>query len=314
MNTSRGGAVERSDILIVGGGPAGLTAAIYAGRAGFDTRVLEAASPGGWAALTDRIENYPGTGAVQGDELAARMVEQARSFGAVIVPVEVTAVAPLADGFTVSGGGASFGSRAVILAVGTAYRKLGVPGEEELTGRGVSYCATCDGPLFKGAEIAVVGGGDSALQEALYLTRFARRVHLIHRRDDFRAARALADRVRAHPGISCLCGHEVERVNGSDAVESLSIRAVESGEATVLPVSGVFFFVGLTPKTGFLGDVVEKDESGFIVTDDRMRTSRRGLLAAGDCRAKVLRQVSTAVGDGATAAFVAQRYVEAGEW
>jgi thioredoxin reductase (NADPH) len=306
--------VERSDVLIIGAGPAGLTAAIYAGRAGLCPRVLEVMSPGGWVALTDRIENYPGAGTVSGSELAGRMAEQAQSFGAVIVPAEVTGVAPTADGLSVSGAGVSFEARAVVVAVGTGYRKLGVPGEDELTGRGVSYCATCDGPLYKGLEVAVVGGGDSALQEALFLTRFAKRVHLIHRRDEFRAVRALADRVLAHPGISCLCGRTVERVNGSAAVESLSLRDVESGEVTVLAVPGVFFFVGLEPKTGFLGDLVEKDESGFIVTDDRMRTSRRGVLAAGDCRAKVLRQVSTAVGDGATAAFVAQRYVEEGKW
>ncbi len=306
--------MERSDVLIIGGGPAGLTAAIYTGRAGLSTRVLEAASPGGWAAMTDRIENYPGTGPVQGADLTARMLEQAQSFGAVIVPADATAVAATAEGFTVSAGGASFDSRALVLAVGTGYRKLGVPGEEELTGRGVSYCATCDGPLYKGLEVAVVGGGDSALQEALFLTRFASRVHLIHRRDEFRAVRALADRVRAHPGIACHCKHTVESVNGSDAVESLSLRDADAGETVVLPVSGVFFFVGLEPKTGFLGDFVAKDQRGFIVTDDRMRTSRRGALAAGDCRAKVLRQVSTAVGDGATAAFVAQGYVEEGEW
>lgn len=306
--------MERSDVLVIGGGPAGLTAAIYAGRAGLGVRVLEAMSPGGWAALTDRIENYPGAGTVSGAELAARMVEQAQSFGAVLVPTEVTAIGAAADGFAVTGAGASFDARAVILAVGTGYRKLGVPGEEELTGRGVSYCATCDGPFYKGLEVAVVGGGDSALQEALFLTRFAARLHLIHRRHQFRAARALADRVRAHPRIVCHCGSTVERVNGSDAVESLSLRDVETGAAATLPVAGVFFFVGLTPKTGFLGDLVAKDESGFIVTDDHMRTSRPGVLAAGDCRAKVLRQVSTAVGDGATAAFVAQRYVEEGEW
>lgn len=306
--------MERSDVLIIGGGPAGLTAAIYAGRAGLATRVLEAASPGGWAAVTDRIENYPGVGPVQGAELAARMVEQAQSFGAVIVPADVSAVAASADGFEVSAGGASLGARVVILAVGTGYRKLGVPGEEELTGRGVSYCATCDGPLYRDLEIAVVGGGDSALQEALHLTKFASRVHLIHRREEFRAARVLADRVRSHPKITCHCGSTVERVNGSDVVESLSLRSVDTGETSVLPVPGVFFFVGLTPKTGFLGDLVDTDEGGFIVTDDRMRTSQRGVLAAGDCRAKILRQVSTAVGDGATAAFVAQRYVEEGEW
>jgi len=306
--------VERSDIVIIGAGPAGLTAAIYAGRAGLTTRVLEALAPGGWAALTDRIENYPGVGAVQGAELTARMEEQARTFGAAVVPAEATAVVQLPDGFEVQCGDAAFGARAVILAVGTGYRKLGVPGEDELAGRGVSYCATCDGPLYRDLEIAVVGGGDSALQEALFLTRFAARVHLVHRRDEFRAARVLADRVRSHPKITCHCRHAVESVNGRDAVESVALRDVDTGTERLLPVAGVFFFVGLEPKTAFLGQLVERDQSGFIVTDGEMRTSRRGVLAAGDCRAKILRQVSTAVGDGATAAFVAQRFVEDGKW
>lgn len=305
--------MERWDVLIIGGGPAGLTAGIYAGRARLRTLVLEMMSPGGWAATTDQIENYPGVGAVKGVDLAARMVEQAQSFGAVIEPSAAESVEVRDDGFEVRGA-ASWEARALIVATGTGYRKLGVPGEEEFAGRGVSYCATCDGPFTKGLEIAVVGGGDSALQEALYLTRFATRVHLIHRRDEFRAARVLADRVRAHPGITCHCKHLVERVDGSSAVESVSLRDMETGQERVLPVAGVFFFVGLEPKTAFLGDLVERDKAGFIVTDDSMRTSRRGVLAAGDCRAKVLRQVSTAVGDGATAAFVAQRYLEEGEW
>jgi len=306
--------MDRTDLLIVGAGPAGLTAAIYGGRAGLSTRVLEAMSPGGWAARTDRIENYPGVGAVQGADLAARMLEQAQSFGAALLPDEATTVVPLADGFETRCGDAVYAARALILAVGTGYRKLGVPGEEELTGRGVSYCATCDGPLFRDLEIAVVGGGDSALQEALYLTRFAGRVHLVHRRDEFRAARVLADRVRSHPKITCHCRHTVARVVGGDAVESVVLRDTDGGRERSLPVAGVFFFVGLEPKTAFLGDLVKRDAGGFIVTDDDMRTSRRGVLAAGDCRVKTLRQVSTAVGDGATAAFVAQKYLEDGEW
>jgi thioredoxin reductase (NADPH) len=306
--------MDRTDLLIVGAGPAGLTAAIYGGRAGLSTRVLEAVSPGGWAARTDHIENYPGVGAVQGAELAARMLEQAQSFGATLLPDEASSVVPLPDGFEVRCGDAVHAARAVVVAVGTGHRKLGVPGEEELTGRGVSYCATCDGPLFRDLEIAVVGGGDSALQEALYLTRFASRVHLIHRRDEFRAARVLADRVRAHPRIACHCRHTVERVNGGDAVESVTLLDADAGMERLLPVAGVFFFVGLEPKTAFLNGLVETDAAGFVVTDENMRTSRRGVFAAGDCRVKTLRQVSTAVGDGATAAFVAQRYIEEGEW
>jgi thioredoxin reductase (NADPH) len=306
--------MDSHDVVIVGAGPAGLTAAIYAGRSRLDTVVLEAMMPGGTAAITEEIENYPGAGTIGGAELVTKMVEQAEAFGAKIETGDVTALEVESDAVLIRVGSESRSARAVILATGTGYRKLGVPGEEELVGRGVSYCATCDGPLYKGLEIAVVGGGDAALQEALYLTGFAKRVYLIHRREEFRAVQILRDRVRAHEGIRCICDHVIDRIDGGNAVESVEIKHVDTGELKTLAVAGVFLFVGLEPRTGFVGDLVEKDERGFIVTDDRMKTRTPGVLAAGDCRSKPLRQITTAVGDGATAAVTAQHYIENGEW
>ncbi len=306
--------MEKRDLVIVGAGPAGLTAAIYTGRARIATLVLEMMMPGGQAAITELIENYPGTGAVGGAELTSRMVEQAKEFGAEIATQSVTGVEVDGDRLVVRAGGDGYEARAVVVASGTGYRKLGVPGEEEFAGRGVSYCATCDGPFYKEQEIAVVGGGDSALQEALHLTRFAKKIHLIHRRDEFRAVPVLVERVEAHEKIECLCGNIVTRISGTNGVESVDLESKKTGETRTLPVSGVFLFVGLEPRTDFLGGLLALDEGGFILTDDEMKTNVRGILAAGDCRAKRLRQVSTAVGDGATAAFMAQMYIEEGEW
>lgn len=306
--------MDSHDLVIIGAGPAGLTAAIYAGRARLDTLIFEMMMPGGQAVITEVIENYPGTGNVGGAELTAKMVEQAKAFGAAIETATVTGVEVEGERLVLSAGKSSCEARAVIVASGTGYRKLGVPGEEELAGRGVSYCATCDGPFYREQEIAVVGGGDSALQEALHLTHFAKKIYLIHRRDEFRAVPVLVERVRAHEKIECICGNVVTRINGADGVESLELESKETGERRALPVAGVFLFVGLEPRTDFLRGVLKLNEQGFIVTDDHMRTSVKGVLAAGDCREKLLRQVSTAVGDGATAAVVAQRYIEEGEW
>jgi thioredoxin reductase (NADPH) len=306
--------MPENDLIIVGAGPAGLTAAIYAGRTRLKPLVVEMMMPGGWMAVTDVLENYPGIGTVHGAELAQRMAEQAKRFGAEMITGTVSAVEAGAHSLTVVVGGQSHAARAVIVASGTNYKKLGVPGEAELTGRGVSYCATCDGPFYKDQVIAVVGGGDSALQEALYLTNFASKIYLIHRRDEFRAVPILAERVAESEKVECLCPYVVERINGADGVESVDIRSGETDEVRTLPVSGVFLFVGLEPRTEFLAGAVETDESGFILTDQEMRTNVRGLLAAGDCRAKLLRQVSTAVGDGATAAFAAWQFLEEGEW
>ncbi|MFH1502636.1 MAG: thioredoxin-disulfide reductase [Candidatus Eisenbacteria bacterium] len=306
--------MERHDLVIIGGGPAGLTAGLYAGRSRLKTVVLESMMPGGQAAITHMLENYPGAGSVSGAELSQRMLDQMKEFGAELVSAEVTGLTVDGDGVSVAAGSETYAARSVIVASGTGYRKLGVPGEKELAGRGVSYCATCDGPFYKGQEIAVVGGGDSALQEALYLTTFASKIFLIHRRDEFRAVPVLDERVRAHEAIECLCSTVVTAIRGEDGVEALDLRDKKTGEERSLAVAGVFLFVGLEPRTAFLGDVVKLDEAGFVVTNEEMKTSVRGILAAGDCRAKLLRQVSTAVGDGATAAYAAQRYLEDGEW
>jgi thioredoxin reductase (NADPH) len=306
--------MSQHDVVIVGAGPAGLTAAIYTGRSRLRTLVVEMMMPGGWMAVTDTLENYPGVGTVKGADLAERMAEQARGFGAEIMTGSASAVEPEGDGLAVVVGGERHSGGAVIVASGTNYRKLGVPGEVELAGRGVSYCATCDGPFYKGQEIAVVGGGDSALQEALYLTEFASKVYLIHRRDEFRAVPILAERVAESEKIECLCSTVVERIDGTTGVDSVDIRSRKTDETRVLPVTGVFLFVGLEPRTEFLADAVETDEQGFVLTDQSMKTNVRGLLAAGDCRSKLLRQVSTAVGDGATAAFTARQFLEDGEW
>jgi thioredoxin reductase (NADPH) len=302
------------DIVVVGAGPAGLTAALYAGRSRLSVLLVEMMMPGGWAAMTDVIENYPGAGAVKGADLAARMAEQAVEVGAELATATVKGIGRDREEFLVRTGAGEHRTRSVIVASGSDFRKLGVPGELELAGHGVSYCATCDGPFFQGRKIAVVGGGDSALQEALYLTKFAEKIYLIHRRDDVRAVPVLAERVDAHEKIECLCSTVVERINGEEAVESVDLASTKTGEKRTIEVAGVFLFIGLEPRTAFLGDLVDLDDRGFILTDDQMKTSARGVLAAGDCRAKLLRQVSTAVGDGATAAFAAQLYLDDGEW
>ncbi len=307
-------AMDKYDVVVVGAGPAGLTAGIYAGRARLRTLILEAMMPGGQVVVTSHIENYPGVGPTTGTELIASMAEQVKSFGAEMKTAEASGIEAKGDGFLVTAGSQAFETRTVILATGTAYKKLGVPGENEFLGRGVSYCATCDGPFYKDQEIAVVGGGDSALQEALYLTTFAKRVYLIHRRDEFRAVPVLQERVAANDQIECFCSCVVERINGTGGVESIDIKNVKTGETRTHKVSGVFLFVGLVPKTELCQDIVDTGPDGFIITDNEMKTNVRGVLAAGDCREKLLRQISTAVGDGATAAFAAQRLIEDGEW
>lgn len=301
---------EVYDTVIVGGGPAGLTAAIYAARAGMRTLVIERAVPGGQAATTERIENYPGFAeGISGPELTAQMANQAVRFGAKILTSEVTDVELAGERKVVATLDGDFGGRTLILAMGTHPAKLGVPGEAEFAGRGVSYCATCDGPFYRDMPIAVVGGGDSAIEEALYLTRFASKVTVVHRRDQLRAAKVLQDRAFANPKIGFRWNSVVARIQGAEFVESLQLRDVKTEEISELPVAGVFMYVGLRPNTGFLQGKVELDPHGYIVTDDRLRTSAPGVFAAGDARAKLLRQVVTAVGDGALAAVMADHYL-----
>jgi thioredoxin reductase (NADPH) len=299
------------DLLIAGGGPAGLTAGLYAGRAMLKTLLLEKMILGGQAASTFLIENYPGfPDGIPGPELSQAMEKQAKNFGLVIENGEIDALRPAGKLWEIEAGGRTIRSKAVIIATGVEPNKLGVPGEEELRGRGVSYCATCDGPFFRDQEIAVVGGGDSAVEEAIYLTRFAGKVYLIHRRNALRAEKILQDRAFKNSKIEILWDTVVTKVAGQNGVDGLEIRNVKTQAARELKVGGVFFYVGWLPLTGFLKGIALLDPAGYVLTDLNMATSVPGLFAAGDVRQKTLRQVATAVGDGAVAAVSAEKYIE----
>jgi len=299
------------DLIIVGGGPAGLTAGLYGGRARLDTILLESALSGGQMVTTDAIDNYPGfPRGVTGADLARLMEEQARAFDCAIIGEMATEVEVEGEVKTVRTGQNHYHGRALILCPGTEYRKLGIPGEEGFTGRGVSYCATCDAPFFKDSKIVVVGGGDSALSEALFLRKFARQITIIHRRDSLRAARIYQERAFAEPKIDFLWDSVVEEIGGNGAVEKVVVRNVKTHEIRDIQTEGVFMFIGVTPRTAFLRNSVELDEQGYIVTDDACRASTGGVFAAGDARKSFLKQIATAVGDGATAAFAAEKYLE----
>jgi thioredoxin reductase (NADPH) len=300
-----------TDLAILGGGPAGLTAGMYAARARIRVALLEKGQPGGQIAVTEVVDNYPGfEEPVLGWELAQKMEAQARKFGVMVVRTVVTRVVRAEGGFQLTlDSGDSYTCRSLILATGASPVKLGIPGERELAGKGVSYCAVCDGPFYRDQEIAVVGGGDSAVQEALYLTRFASTVHLIHRRDELRAIKDIQEKAFAEPRIRIHWNRVPIAVTGNKEVESLVIRSVIDGSEEALSVSGVFFYVGLRPNSEPFRDLVHTDEWGFVLTDVQMACSAPGIYAAGDIRSKALRQISTAVGDGALAAYSAQRYL-----
>lgn len=299
------------DLIIVGGGPAGLTAYIYAARARLRTVLVEKLSPGGQVLVTDWVENYPGfPEGISGAELMEKFAAQARALGLEPVLDEAVGLTPDGDLRLVHlAGGKTLVAPTVIIATGASPRKLGVPGEAELTGKGVSYCATCDGPFFRDEVIAVVGGGNTAVQESLFLTRFARKIYLIHRRDQLRATRILQERALSHPQIEPLWNTVVTEVLGEDRVEGLRIKNVKTGEESTLAVGGVFIFIGIKPQTEWLGGAVALDEAGFVVTDSETRTSLPGVFAAGDVRAKACRQIVTAAGDGAVAAYMAEHYL-----
>ncbi len=300
------------DVLIVGAGPAGLAAAIYAGRSQLDTLVLDQMMPGGQLLITETIENYPGFyEGITGFELSEKFRQHAEKFGARIEngkPVE--SVDLDGDIFVVKAAGEEFRGKTLIWAAGSTPRKLNVPGEAEFVGRGVSYCAVCDGAFFKDRTVAVVGGGDSALEEALYLTKFASKVYLIHRRDKFRAVKIIQDRVKRNEKIEPVLNKVVVSINGKDFVESLTLKDTVTGEESVLPVDGVFIFIGNEPNVAPVVHLVETTEQGFIVTDEEMKTKTPGLFAAGDVRHKPLKQVVTAASDGAVAAMSASKYLE----
>lgn len=298
-------------VIILGGGPAGLTAGLYASRAGLRTLLLEREMLGGQVATTDLIENYPCCPeGISGPQLMALIEGQARRFGLAIDTGEALALIPGEGVHTVRTDRGDFTAQAVIIATGARPATLGVPGEEEFRSRGVSYCATCDGPFYRGRVVAVIGGGDSAVQEAIYLSRFASRVVLVHRRDSLRAQSVLQERAFANPKIEFVWNTLVEAVEGGDTVERLALRNSQSGERWHLPVDGVFVFVGQRPNTDFVRGVLELDPQGYIITDEEMRTSLPGVFAAGDVRRKSLRQMVTAAGDGAIAANSADEYIQ----
>jgi thioredoxin reductase (NADPH) len=299
------------DVLIVGGGPAGLTAGLYAARANLHAVLLERLLPGGELLNTDLIEDYPGFISTTGRELAELMEQHARKFGLVIEQGTVERIARDDGGFfTRTEEGPTFHSKTVILTAGGTPRKLEVPGEEELAGRGVSYCAVCDGPLFRDKEVAVIGGGDSAFQEGLYLTRHASKVHIVHRRDEFRAQPILQDKARENEKIDFITSAVVDEIGGAQNVEWTKLRNVKDGSLTTVPLEGVFVFIGFTPNVGFFDEHLDHDEQGFLITNDRMETRVPGLYAAGDVRTQLARQITTAVGDATTAAIAAEQFIE----
>lgn len=289
------------DVLILGGGPAGLTAAIYAARGGLKAAVLEKQFCGGLAVKADLLENYPGfPEGINGADLGMAMQAQAERLGAEIINDEALSVTGRLGAFTVRTAGGEWSARAVILALGSYPLTLGLPEEASYLGRGVSYCATCDGALFRGKPVAIVGGGDSAVSEALYLARFAAKVYLIHRRDTLRAAKMLQDRAFANEKIEMVWNATVEKISGEPAMEALTLRTPEG--AREISVNALFVAIGNKPDTDFIKGFVPTDEKGYILANDHMGTATPGVFAAGDARKKNLRQVVTAAADGALAA------------
>ena len=304
--------VRDFDIAIVGAGPAGLTAALYAGRNMEHAVLLESKAPGGQLLNTELIEDYPGIHSILGVELAESMTKQAMHFGTEMVMAEVLAIRAGADGMkeidTTSG---LFRAPALILTAGGNPRKLGIPGEEEFAGRGVSYCAVCDGAFFRDVHLAVAGGGDAAVEEAVFLTRYASKVTIIHRREMFRAQGILLDEARHNPKIEFLTDTVVDSINGADNVQSLSLRNVKTDAKSELDVGGIFIFVGFIPNTALVDVHIDHDPAGYYLTDPlTMMTSVPGIFAAGDVRSQLTRQITTAVGDATTATIAARKWVE----
>lgn len=302
------------DIAIVGAGGAGLTAALYAARARRKVVVFEGKVTGGQIATTDIVENFPGfPDGVNGFDLSQLFLQQAEKFGAEMAYERVERLERLPDGtFRLTTDGDTYHAKAVIVTAGADYNRLGVPGEDEYTGRGVSWCATCDAAFFAGQEVAVVGGGDAAMDEGLFVTRYASKVTVIHRRDQLRASQILQERAFANPKMTFTWDTVVERINGDGSqVTSLDLKNVKTGETSTLPVSAVFIFIGQTPNSHLLKGLVDLDEGGHALADLNMRTNVPGLFVAGDLRTQAARQLIAACGDGATAAIAAEHFLEA---
>jgi thioredoxin-disulfide reductase len=299
------------DVIIAGAGPAGMTAAVYAARSNMDTLMVERGVPGGQMANTEAVENYPGFESILGPDLANKMFDHAKKFGTEYAYGDIKEIRDGKDFKTVDCGSKSYKARTVIVTTGAEYRKLGVPGEKELAGRGVSYCAVCDGAFFKEKNLAVIGGGDSAVEEGTYLTRFAAKVTIIHRRDQLRAAKILQNRAFNNDKVAFIWDTICTKINGTDGkVSSLTLENKKTGEVTDFPADGVFIYVGMNPLSKAVEKLGITDEKGYIVTNDQMETSVPGIFAAGDVRQKELRQIVTATGDGSIAADNAQKFVE----
>ncbi len=299
------------DVIIAGAGPAGMTAAVYTSRANMSTLMLERGVPGGQMANTEEIENYPGFGSILGPDLSTKMFEHAQKFGAEYAYGEIKEIRDGDPYKIVRTDDKEYLAKSVIVATGAEHRLLGVPGEKELSGRGVSYCAVCDGAFFRGKELVVIGGGDSAVEEAVFLTRFASKVTIIHRRDEFRAQKILQKRAFENEKIEVIWDTVVKEIRGENVVQSVLLENVKTGEQREYSTNGAFIYVGMDPLTESVRGLGITNEAGYVLTDEQMHTKVPGIFAAGDLREKTLRQVVTATGDGSIAAQAAQHYVEA---
>ena len=301
--------IQTFDYIIIGAGPAGLSSAQYAARSGLKTIVLEGMGPGGQVAQIFELENYPGVfPAVNGFDFVETLRKQAEAFGAQIKQVQVTSIDKTGKDFIIQTKDTTYSAPALCIATGAVHKNLGVPGEEELKGRGVSYCATCDGPFFRNKKIVVIGGGDSACSEAVYLASLSKDVTIVHRRNEFRAQKALVDKM-LKAGVKPIYDSVVKQINGQNKVESITLENVKTGAQTDFECAAVFIFAGMAPQTDLV-DMIKKDISGYIMTDENMQTSIPGLYAAGDVRSKPFRQIVTAVSDGAIAANAAKEFIK----
>lgn len=300
------------DIAIIGAGPAGMTAALYACRAGKSVLLLEGQSYGGQIVQSRKVENYPGAPEIGGAELAKQMMSQLRAMGLSPTSARVTGLCPRGDQYEILTDTEQYMARAVILATGVGHRKLGVPGEEALIGKGVSFCATCDGMFFRRREVAVVGGGNTAVQDALALSELCSKVYLIHRRDGFRAEERLMERLRGAENVEIVTDTVVTEMKGEPMLKSLTLQNVKTGDVRELEVSGVFEAVGNISQNTAFADLIQLDEDGYIITDADCATSAHGIFAAGDCCRKKIRQLTTATSDGTVAALSAVEYLESG--